>query len=292
MMDEILEQIALDPWGRLVLHHVATCGLRNCYLFLLVSARLSGVLIVAPCLITINVPLPARIALVVLLSLIVAPTLSTVGTEGDAVVQASHQALPSIPLPATTADLACVICTEIGLGGVFGTGLIAVFCGLRLAGEWLDRHCGLGMGTVMNPAWMAGESACGSMTLWLGIVAFLLIEPVGGQLMVLRAMLHSFDAVPVGASSSISGTQLLNGLVQESIVLGLRISMPLVATMILVDLAFAIAGRNTTIAVSSSCYAIRLGVGLFVLAMTMTTIPDAIAMTLETAIQWLQATWN
>ena len=183
-----------------------------------------------------------------------------------------------------------MIITEVGLGGLFGTGLIAVFGGLRLAGEWLDRHCGLGMGTVLNPEWMSGESACGSLTLWLGIVAFLLIEPMGGQYVLLQSLLQSFHAIPVGSASwSTSGIQLLNGLAQESLILGLRISMPLIATMMLVDVTLAFAGRGTPVSISSSCQSLRLGVGLFVLALTMTNVPDALAMTMVSILQWFGA---
>ena len=104
-MDEILEQMALDPWGRLILHHVATSGLWNCYLFLLVAGRLIGVLIVAPCLIATAIPLLVRIVLVVLLSLIIVPTLSTDRIAANDVTQVSHESSPPIPLPANAGDL-------------------------------------------------------------------------------------------------------------------------------------------------------------------------------------------
>lgn len=290
-MDELLEQLALDPWGRLVLHYVATSGLWNCYLFLLVAARLTGALILAPCLITNPIPLLVRIVLVILLSLIVVPTLPTANHAGSDVTQISHETRPPIPLPATIADLVCAFCTEIVLGGLFGAGMIAVFSGLRLAGEWLDRHSGLGMASVLNPEWMAGVSASASLSLWLGIVAFLLIEPSGGKFTIVQSLTQSFQGIPVGSAiSPSSGLQFFNGLVQESLVLGLRISMPLIATMMLVDVTLAFAGRGGPDPISSSYQGLRLGIGLFVLAMTLTTIPDAIATTAESVVQWISAT--
>ena len=48
-MNELLEQLAIDPWGHLVLQHVATGGLSGVYLlFAQVAARLSGLFILAP----------------------------------------------------------------------------------------------------------------------------------------------------------------------------------------------------------------------------------------------------
>ena len=128
---------------------------------------------------------------------------------------------------------------------MFGIGLIAVFSGLKLAGEWLDRHGGLGLGTVFNPEWSAGESACGSLVQLLGIAAFLLMEPLGGQWRLLQSLVQSFHTIPVGSGTwSMSAVELVSSVVQQSLLLGIRVAMPLVATMTLVDMALAFASRG------------------------------------------------
>ena len=172
------------------------------------------------------------------------------------------------------------------LGAFLGIGVIAVLSGLRLGGEWLDRHSGLGLGSVFNPEWTSGESACGSLVLLLGVAAFLSIEPIGGEWLLLRSLVESFHAIPVGsADCSMAPVELLSGVMQQSVVLGLRVAMPLVATMMLVDMTLAFAGRSSPHLLSSASLAMRAGVGLIVLALTMTTVPEVIATTMMSVLQ-------
>ena len=284
-IDPLLEQLAADPVGRLVLHYVAERGMWNCYLFLLVAARLAGVFVLAPHFSTNSVPLLARAMLVVLLSLIIAPTLSTGRTSARDVAQVSHESPASKALPTTPTDLACVIGVEVGLGGLLGIGAIAVFSGLRLGGEFLDRHSGLGLGALFNPEFRGGESACGSLAQWMGIAAVLLIEPLGGRCLLLQSLMQSFHAIPVGSASwSMTAIELLNGLVQQSMVLGLRIAMPLIASMMLVDITFAFASRGTSV-LGAPSIALRSAVGMVVLALTVTAIPEVIATTMISVLQ-------
>lgn len=282
----MLEQLAADPWGRLVLHHLATGGMQSCYLFLLVTARLAGVFVIAPYGLTNLVPLSIRVGLAVLLSLIIAPTLSPMTPEDGHVTLIVHDSLPAAVIPETAIDLAGHLASEIGLGAFLGIGVIAVLSGLRLGGEWLDRHSGLGLGSVFNPEWTSGESACGSLVLLLGVAAFLSIEPIGGEWLLLRSLVESFHAIPVGsADCSMAPVELLSGVMQQSVVLGLRVAMPLVATMMLVDMTLAFAGRSSPHLLSSASLAMRAGVGLIVLALTMTTVPEVIATTMMSVLQ-------
>ncbi len=280
-MDELLQQLTTDPWGRLALQYLATGGMGNVFTFLLVSARLAGVFVVAPLFITSGIPLAARIALVVMLSLIIAPTLSAAVADHSHITVAAYETASSHILSTTLSDFACVLGSEVGLGAIFGIGLLAIFSGLKLGAEWLDRHTGLGMGTVFNPDWSAGQSACGSLVQLFGIAAVLLLEPIGGQWLLLQSLIQSFQAIPVGSAIwSTSAVELMSGIVQQSLILGLRIAMPLVATMTLVDVALAFASRGGPQPLSSAYLAIRLGVGLIVLALTMTTIPEVMSTTL------------
>ena len=73
---------------------------------------------------------------------------------------------------------------------------------------------------------------------------------------------------------------LLNGLVQHSLILGIRIAIPLVVTMLMLDITLAFASRNSPVAISSAATIIRAGVGIAVLALTLTAIPEVIAATM------------
>ncbi len=279
-MNELLEQLTADPWGRLVLQHLASGGIRSCFVFMLVAARLAGVFIVAPGGLRIPVPFSLRVALVILLSLIIAPTLLNTSEHDTAVTYAKHTSTDIPLLPETVTDLACLVASEIGLGALLGIGVIAVFSGLMLGGEWLDRSSGLGLGRVMNPDWAEGDPACGRLTSLLAMTVFLLIEPLSGQWLLLRSLVESFVSIPVGAVSWSTSVDLLNGLVQHSMILGIRIALPLVVTMLMLDITLAFANRNTSVAMNSLSTIIRTGAGIAALALTLTAIPEVIAATM------------
>jgi flagellar biosynthetic protein FliR len=285
-MDGLFENLTTDPWGRLLLTHLATGGMWSVYAFLLVSARLAGALILAPSIQAHAIPLTVRVGLVLFLSLIISPTLSAGSTKTTDIDLVSYKLSVPSEIPLTLADFGSVVASEVGLGALFGVGLIAVFSGLRLGGEWLERHSGLGQGTLFNPEWSSGQTACGSIVQLLGIAAFLLIEPIGGDWQLLQSFFQSFQTIPVGSVTwSLPATELVAGVIQQALLLGIRVAIPLVVTMTLVDVAIAFASRGGPPALSVSYLSIRLGLGLLMLAITMTTIPDVVTKTLVSTLE-------
>ncbi len=277
-----------------MLQHLATGGLSSTYLHLLVAARLLGVFVAAPALSGCAIPLAVRLGFVTLLTLVIAPSLMSASSPNSLITLASFTSFDgssSSVLRTSGAQLGLLIANEILVGTLMGIGVLGVFSGLRLGGELLDRQSGLGMGAVLNPSWLTDGSASGALVQLLGIAAFVLIEPIGGPLLLLQSLLQSFHVIPVGAGSeTIIGVELLNGIVHQSLVLGLRVAMPLIAAMTLVDMSLAFAGRTAALPLSSSHLAIRTGCGLVVLALTITAIPEVIVSTTSTVLHSLVQT--
>ena len=178
-MDALFQQLLDDPWGRLLLRHATGEGLARAGLFVLVAARLAGLLCVGLFLGRTLLTWQVRIGLIVLLTLVVAPTLplasetmdhvQLVGHEDDSAAQASfNEAHSVLQVMASPIDFVVALLCEIGLGAVLGLGVAVVLSGLKLGGEWLDRHSGLGMGSVLNPELLSEGSASAEMLLLFG----------------------------------------------------------------------------------------------------------------------------
>ena len=284
-MNEFVEQLSHDSWGRLGLQLLASGGLKNGFVLLLVVARLIGVFLVAPLGTTNLIPISARVGLVGFLSLIIAPIVSSHVPDREQITQIAHQtSVPDI-FPDSVVELACLAANEMILGTLLGVGVITVFSGLMLGSEWIDRHWGLGCRVGVPPHSSAGDGACGQLIPLFGGVVFLLAEPIGGHWLLIRSFVESFQAIPLGAAFfSIETIGLLNSLVQQSFVLGIRIAIPFVLTMLLVDFTILFATRNSPIVVSSAAIAMKIGIGLLLLAMTLCEIPAVIFMTLRTVL--------
>ena len=170
---------------------------------MLVVARLAGLLGVGLLLGRTLLSWQMRAGLILLLTLVVVPTLPLareavqpvrlVGHEdadsASSVIQTGSAVRDAIASPV---DFVAALLCELGLGAVMGLGLAVVLSGLKLGGEWLDRHSGLGMGSVLNPEFLSEGSVSAEMLLLLGIASILLMEPIGGHLLFARTILESF----------------------------------------------------------------------------------------------------
>ena len=107
-MDLLFQQLFDDPWGRLLLRHATDEGLARAGLFILVAARLAGLLCVGLLLGRTLLTWQVRIGLIVLLTLVVAPTLPLANETMDQV------------------EIVVTLLCEVGLGAVMGLG-VSVF---------------------------------------------------------------------------------------------------------------------------------------------------------------------
>ena len=169
---------------------------------------------------------------------------------------------------------------------MLGLGLAIVLSGLKLGGEWLDRHSGLGMGSVLNPEYLSEGSVSAEMLLLLGIASILLMEPVGGHLLFARTILESFHALPVAeASHWPSLFDLLGALLRQSLVLGLRVAMPLVVAMSLIDMTLGFVSRSSRWSLLPALTAVRMAAALLILAATLPGVAEAVATSVLESLQ-------
>ena len=296
-MHDFFHQLIRDPWGRLLIQFALDDGLARAGLSLLVVARLAGLLGVGLFLGRTLLTWQVRVGLIVLLTLVVVPTLplaretvsqvQLVGHEGEAAARSVTQAGRAVRDAITTpVDFVAALLCELGLGAVLGLGLAIVLSGLKLGGEWLDRHSGLGMGSVLNPQYLSEGSVSAEMLLLLGIASILLMEPVGGHLLFARTILESFHALPVAeASHWPSLFDLLGALLRQSLVLGLRVAMPLVVAMSLIDMTLGFVSRSSRWSLLPALTAVRMAAALLILAATLPGVAEAVATSVLESLQ-------
>ncbi len=275
-----------DPLLRLVQASVAAQGA----IFLLTAARLAGFIFVGALLGKPILTWPMRVGLVILLTLIVAPNLPT--PESPPIQPAAHE-VPAQLNAAWDADTShrstnIVVATacELAIGASLGLAIAVFLSGLKLAGEWIDRHSGLGLGSVLNPDYSAGGSAPAEMTWLLSISVILVLQPVNGHLLAVRYVLDTFHAIPLGSAPALgSFTDLIKALVQQSLILGLRIAMPFVVAMSLLEMTLGWARRASRFDLTSTAVAFRASAALLILAATLPGIQEAVNSSLQESLK-------
>jgi flagellar biosynthesis protein FliR len=158
--------------------------------------------------------------------------------------------------------------------------------GLRLGGEWIDRHTGLGMAGILGPGQFLEGSIATRLLLLLGVASILLLEPVGGHLLFVRTVLETFRSIPLGAAHDwMSFSELIGLLLKQSLVLGLRIALPLVVMMSLIDMTLAFASRSSSWSFAPKLAAARMAVGVLILTVSLPGIVESITVTVLDSVR-------
>jgi len=291
--------------------------------FGLVLVRFSGLMILGPLFGQSSLPMNVRVLLIVALSLIVTPALPRHSTRGfdrlDAnrdgwlahdevppglveryqhIVQASHRdlspglsrdeyaALSPTPFPTTLPGYVVAAVGELSLGLLLGLGLLTVLSGLQLAGQIIDQQAGFSLGEIINPDFDSTGSVSGQTLMLLGTTLFLVLEPLGGHLLMLRTLVQTFETLPVGeAFVTLSALELIGGLVQEALILGVRVAAPLVVMMTLIDLTLGFLSHSVPqVNVQAVGFATRAGLCLLILVVLLSGVTDAIATAVPNAV--------
>ena len=186
--------------------------------------RVAGLVAVAPGLNLQQAPAQVRVALAVALAVVIAPVAS-----GDA-------AVPDEPL-----RFMALCLVELVVGLAMGFVAAVVLEALRFGGEVLDLQMGLRAGQLFDPA---SGTHSGILSTAYYMIALVLFVSVNGHHWLLRGLAASFTIVPVG-TASLGGAlaELVGDLGTCVLAMGLRIAAPVMAALLLADLALGLVAR-------------------------------------------------
>lgn len=295
--------------------------------FLLVLIRMSGLMIVGPVFANSAVPLNLRVLLTVSLAIILTPSLGRHLDRGfdqldrdrneiltrdelppalehqfNNIQQAAHRLespgltrddysrRPATVVPRNLLGYGAVAVGELMLGLMLGLGVAAILAGLQIAGQIVDQQAGFGLGSIINPELDSTGSVSGQALSFLGVTAFLVMEPFGGHLRMLSILVETFETLPVGeAVVTHSAIELAGGLVQQSLVLGIRVAAPLVVMMSLIDLTLGFLGHSVPqINIQAVGYATRAGLCLLILAVLLSGVTEVIVGVMGSTLEALR----
>ena len=170
------------------------------------------------------VPVRARIALAFLIALAAQPTLAGQPVIG---VDSPHA-------------LGAVV-QQVGVGLMLGFAVRMVFAAVELAGELVGLQMGLNFAAFFDPASNAQVSA---VSRFLGTMSMLLFIVVNGHLMVVMAVIRSFETFPVDGNflDTLARLQLFQ-LGADMFGNALWIALPMIGLLLFVNLTLGIISR-------------------------------------------------
>jgi flagellar biosynthesis protein FliR len=194
---------------------------------------------------------------------------------------AAQASLPPMPAVALDSWLAVLLVVQQLLIGIsLGFAVRLVFAAIELAGEMIGLQMGLNFAGFFDPMTASQTTATsrffGAMVGWLFIV-------INGHLLVIAALVNSFNAFPVSAEPFAFLRQALphewGAMIFST---GLWIALPMLAMLGFVNLVLGVISRVAAqINVFAIGFPITLGVGLLGILLTLPLMQQPFTMALE-----------
>ena len=150
--------------------------------------------------------------------------------------------LPEQPvISLNSREAAGAVVQQVGIGLAMGFAVRLVFAAVELAGEIIGLQMGLNFASFFDPASNAQVSA---VARFFGNTSMLLFVVINGHLMVLMAVVKSFDSFPVGGNFlQAIGQMRLHELGASLFSSALWIALPMIALLLFVNLTLGIISR-------------------------------------------------
>jgi flagellar biosynthetic protein FliR len=216
-----------------------------------------------------SIPMPVKIGLAALIAALVS----------------SNIAAPS-PVAILSLDGLLMLAQQVIIGSALGLTIRLVFAAIELTGNVVGLQMGLGFALFFDPEHSAQTPVVGSLLNYLSILLFL---GINGHLLMIAAVTESFHTFPLTDGSSIAlgwHAIVLQGSAIFSI--GLHIALPVLATLLLTNVALGILTRAAPqLNLFSVGFPLTLLVGLASLALALPYMQPLMERYLLEAVQGL-----
>jgi len=137
--------------------------------------------------------------------------------------------------------LVLALLAEAALGLTIGVAVSVLAESFLLAGQIIGLQAGYGFASTIDPTTQADS---GILVVFAQLIAGLLFFALGLEREVIRVFARSLDALPVGTFVLVpAGAEQVLRLASGIFSTGLRLAMPVLALLLMVDLALALLGR-------------------------------------------------
>ncbi|OGT70853.1 MAG: flagellar biosynthetic protein FliR [Gammaproteobacteria bacterium RIFCSPLOWO2_02_FULL_56_15] len=237
--------------------------------FLWPLTRVLALIASAPVLGNPSVPLRVKIGLALVITLAVAPTLGP---------------MPQVD-PGSLAGL-LILAQQVIIGLAMGFAMRIVFVAVEMAGELAGLQMGLGFATFFDPQNAGHVPVVGR---FLGLIAILFFLAVNGHLQMVSLLSQSFSALPIGAeASATTGLRALVSWGGEIFVAGLLLSLPLLAALLITNLALGILTRAAPqLNIFAVGFPLTLAIGLLVMGLALPYFAPVLERMMQNGLQMM-----
>lgn len=201
----------------------------NLIVFVLVMARLSGMIAAAPFFSTIQAPMQAKAILVFLVGFMMYPMV------------AAHSASifsSVLDMPA----LIVLMTKEVIIGALIGFCANLIFVGIQMAGHILAMQMGLAISSVLDPLTNENVPILGQFYMFIASLTFLFIN---GHVWLFSSIYNSYEVIPINFNFIFTGPLIEKIVVMTSQIftIAFEIIVPIYAVLIITAMVLGLMSK-------------------------------------------------
>ncbi len=232
-------------------------------------SRILGFFAVVPLLGEKAISIPVKIGLALMLTLIVAQLIPV---------------MPSVDLLSIQGLL--VIAQQMIVGLALGLTVRIIFAAVDLAGQVSGLLMGFGFASFLNPESGASETAIATMFTTAAMLVFVCMD---GHLMLITALVESFYNLPLDQGvGNLSGMNIAR-MGSEIFNTGLQLAMPVVAIMLITNMALAVLTRAAPqLNIFGIGFPVTLMVGMLMVALMLPSLAEPFQRLIEHSVREME----
>lgn len=237
--------------------NVFTVSLADAQTFMIILARIAGILFTAPVFDSRNIPIQVKAGLSAALAIVLFPSIDARFVSNSVWV------------------LGGSLLGEAVVGMIIGLGARIIFSAVELAGQVIGFQMGLGIVGVIDPFSQAQSSL---LAQFQNILAMMLFFVLNIHHIFLAAVAKSYQLVPI-SGFTLSGPllKILMSMAANMFVLSMKIGAPIMAVNLFVSVGLGIVARTVPqINVFIVGFPLKIGVGLLTLGISLPFLGAAI----------------
>lgn len=182
------------------------------------------------------------------------------------------------------AGLAVLLTREAIIGLAIGFGVRVLISAAEYAGHLAGFQLGFAYASVVDPQSGVRNNVLSSM---YGLIALMVFFAINAHHDVVRALVASYDVLPIGAGSvDDSLGELVGRMLGVVFFVGVQMAAPIIIVQLMVELGLGLAARAApTLNLMAQGFPIRLIVGLLTLAAMLRVIPTVVERTVPVALE-------
>lgn len=216
---------------------------------MLLGFRLGGLMLIGPVFASRTLPAMLKAGIVVVLA-------ATLFPVAVATAEAGVRITPAIAL------------TEMLIGFAIGLGVAMIVGAAEAMGDLVAVQIGLSGAAALDPLTSNSVPVLGTFA---SLFAVTLLLSLDAHLVMIDAVAQSLELLPIGVPLDLEGgVAVMIGWGAQLFALGVRFAAPVIATVLLANVALAVMGRAApALNILGIAFPIQIGLGLLVLAGTL-----------------------